>query len=603
MGEARGGAPWHDRWYCGPPGDRRAYVVDDIRSMRGGQGHVLRAERRTFAGDPVGYEGPVSLKVSSEVLDPGQVARMRERWEALAGLDHPNLARPVELFLGPGLFRTEPPPGGDEDVLYISAAWVDGRGLRGAAPLAPGEAIALAGDLAAGVAELHAQGILHRDIHPGNVILGADGRAVLIDFGSSRPDDGTATATVAGALGFIAPEMLTGAGSTAADRWGLGMVTIFALLGHPRGTTTRPALEAELAAALDGVADRRGAVRLLMAMVDDDPDARPPDARRWARDLEACLTQRRGRPVAAVAGAAVAVVLAATAVGAWTLADDEEPRAEDAAPATPDPLPCTPATAAPPGAGASPALTAAVASLAPDACVGGTPELFVEARVQPLADEEGNPDGAVVLAPSGMAVRLNFAMWASYREMAGRATPTNAANYGGYPTQVTIGDEGTVTVTLDGGGMLVGRRTDTQIFWLPPQVLPLWNAHGGLDGDLGYPTTNPHFLGGRLELDFEGGYMEADAADFAALLVGAATVEDAVVVDDPDHPLEGVDVTEHIVRQRTGTAWWVDDEGVRHWIATGDDWNCLGGDDAVAASDVPGWAVATLPLGEVATCE
>src|SRR5262245_16642355 len=109
--------------------------------MRGGQGHVLRAERRTFAGDPVGYEGPVSLKVSSEVLDPGQVARMRERWEALAGLDHPNLARPVELFLGPGLFRTDRPPGGDEDVLYISAAWVDGAGLRGAAPLAPGEAI------------------------------------------------------------------------------------------------------------------------------------------------------------------------------------------------------------------------------------------------------------------------------------------------------------------------------------------------------------------------------------------------------------------------------------------------------------------------------
>ncbi|HZM29392.1 MAG TPA: protein kinase [Acidimicrobiales bacterium] len=515
MGEAGGGAEPRDLWYCGPPGDRRAYVVDDIRAMRGGQGHVLRAERRTFAGDRAGYEGPVSLKVSSEVLDPGQVGRMRERWEALAGIDHPNLARPVELFLGPGLFRTGPPPGGDEDVLYISAAWVDGRGLRGAAPLAPGEAIALAGDLAAGVAELHAQGILHRDIHPGNVILGPDGRAVLIDFGSSRPDDGTATVTVAGALGFIAPEMLNGAGSTAVDRWGLGMVTIFALLGHPRGTTTRPALEAELAAALDGVADRRGAVRLLMAMIDDDPDARPPDAQRWARDLEGCLTRRSGRPLVAAAGVAVALAVAATAAGAWALTDDE-PRVEDARPEADDPLPCTPATAAPPGAGASPALTEAVARLAPDACMGGTPELFVEARVQPLADDDGSPDGAVVLAPSGAAVRLNFAMWASYREMAGRATPTNAANYGGYPTDVAVDQDGTVTVTLDVGGFLVGRRDDTQIFWLTPQVLPLWNAHGGLDGGLGFPTTNPHFLGGRLELDFEDGYMEAAAADEVA---------------------------------------------------------------------------------------
>jgi Protein kinase domain len=495
VGEAGDGVQPRDRWYCGPPGDRRAYVVDDIRAMRGGQGHVLRAERRTFAGDPAGYEGPVSLKVSSEVLEPGQVGRMRERWEALAGLDHPNLARPVELFLGPGLFRTDPPPGGDEDVLYISAAWVDGRGLRGAAPLPPGDAIALAGDLAAGVAELHAQGILHRDIHPGNVILGADGRAVLIDFGSSRPDDGTATATVAGALGFIAPEMLNGAGSTAADRWGLGMVTIFALLGHPRGTTTRPALEAELAGALGGMADRRGAVRLLMAMIDDDPDARPRDARRWARDLEACLTHRTGRPLVLGAAVGAAVVLAACTAGAVVLTDDDvgggAPREQVVPPAS-EPLPCTPGTAAPPGSGASPALAEAVARLAPDA-------------------------------------------WAQRR----------------------------------------------------PRL----------------PTTNPHFLGGRLHLDFGGGYMEADAADLAALLVGATTVEDAVVVDDRDDQLEGVDVTGHIVRQDTGTAWWVDDEGARHWIATGDDWSCLGGDDAVAANDVHGWAVATLPLGEAATCE
>ena len=268
-----------------------------------------------------------------------------------------------------------------------------------------------------------------------------------------------------------------------------------------------------------------------------------------------------------------------------------------------EPLPCTPATAAPPGSGASPALAEAVARLAPDACVGGTPELFAEAHVQPLAHEHGQPDGAVVVAPSGTAVRLNFAMWASYREIAGRATPTNAANYGGYPTDVTIDGDGTVTVSLDAGGVLVGRRDDTQLFWLPPQVLPLWNAHGGLDGDLGFPTTNPHFLGGRLQLDFEGGYMEADAADLAALLVGATSVEDAVVVEDRDDQLEGVDVTGHIVRQDTGTAWWVDDEGARHWIATGDDWNCLGGDDTVAANDVHGWAVATLSLGEAATCE
>ncbi len=140
------------------------------------------------------------------------------------------------------------------------------------------------------------------------------------------------------------------------------------------------------------------------------------------------------------------------------------------------------------------------------------------------------------------------------------------------------------------------------MFWLPAQVLDLWNAHGGAGGDLGYPTSNPHFVGGGLQLHFEGGYMEADAADFPALLLGA-DVDDAVVVTDRDEPLDDVDVTGHIVRQTTGTAWWVDRRGTRHWIATGDSWNCLGGDEAVAADNVPGWAVATLPLGEQARCE
>jgi hypothetical protein len=576
--------------------------------MRGGEGHVLRAERRSFPGDRVRYAGPVSLKICAEEIDAPRVARLRERWDRLAGLDHPHLARVLEVFQGPGLFRTEPPPGGDEDVLYATASWVEGRGLRGMVPLEPEAAFGLAADMAAGIATLHDHGVLHRDIHPGNVVVGDDGRGVLIDFGSSQPDDGHETRTVAGAIGFIAPETANGRATAASDRWGLGMVTVFALLGHPQGTMTDDALLAELAEALAGIADRREALRLLMAMISPTPARRPEDGPRWARDLQACLTHRRRRhPTRLVAGAVAAVGLVAVgAAGLAAFSADPPDDGRDAAAPRPTPAaapPCEPVRAG--ERGTSPELAAAVARVAPGACVGGAAETFGEAQVQPLDDAQGRPGGVVLVSPSGQAVRLSSTMWASYREIAGRATPENAAAYGGYPVAVTragsAADPVAVTIALDQGGLIVGRREDTQMFWLPRQVLELWTAHGGASGDLGMPTSNPHFVGGRLQLDFEHGYMTADSADFGALLLGAPA-DDAVVVADPAEPLRGAAVAGHIVRQATGVAWFVDDDGRRHWIPSGETWDCLGGAGAVAADNLPGWAVATLPLAEAARC-
>jgi hypothetical protein len=610
VGESEGAASPRERWYCGPPNERRAYVVDDIRAMRGGEGHVLRAERRTFPGDPVRYAGPVSLKICSDEVSAERVERLRERWDRLAGIEHPHLAQVLEVFLGPGLFRSEPPSGGDTDVLYATASWVEGRGLRGVAPLDPEGAFAVAAGVAAGLAAVHAHRVLHRDIHPGNVVIGEDGRAVLIDFGSSGPDDGTETGTVAGTVGFIAPESANGVSTAATDRWGLGMLTVFALLGHPQGTMAPGALEDELAAALAGIADRRGALQLLTAMICPHPARRPVDGPRWARDLQACLTIRRRPPrPQLMAAAGAALVLVAAGVAAFAASSEDPPddgrdRAADRTPAATEPAPrCEPVVAG--SRGTSPELAAAVAEEAPGACAGGVAETFGEAQVQPLDDARGRPDGVVLVGPDRPPVRLTRTMWASYREIAGRATPENAATYGGYPVSVTraveTGVPVAVTIALDQGGVIVGRREDTQMFWLPRQVLPLWTAHGGASGDLGMPTSNPYPVGERLQLDFEHGYMTAEAGDISAVLLGAP-VDDAVVVPDPSAPLRGTAVAGHIVRQATGVAWFVDDDGRRHWIATGGTWDCLGGDAAVAADDLPGWAVATLPLGAPARC-
>jgi hypothetical protein len=109
--------------------------------------------------------------------------------------------------------------------------------VRLTGPLPP-EAVA---SLTIGVAEalraVHAAGILHLDVNPANVLLTADGPR-LIDFGLAGTD-GAAPGSVAGAPGYIAPELLTGALATpASDVYALGATLVFAATGSRSGGVT-----------------------------------------------------------------------------------------------------------------------------------------------------------------------------------------------------------------------------------------------------------------------------------------------------------------------------------------------------------------------------
>ncbi len=157
----------------------------------------------------------------------------------------------------------------------------------------------MARDVAAGITTLHANDLVHRDIHPGNVVIDDSGRAVVIDLGSARPDDGGKTTTAAGALGFIAPETTHTAGGPAADRWGLGMITVHALLGHPRGGLAIDSFRSELRNALRDVPRRDQAIDLLCAMNAPEPLDRPAYAVQWADELTACLSPRSSAPAPA----------------------------------------------------------------------------------------------------------------------------------------------------------------------------------------------------------------------------------------------------------------------------------------------------------------
>jgi hypothetical protein len=166
-------------------------------------------------------------------------------------------------------------------------------------------------------------------------------------------------------------------------------------------------------------------------------------------------------------------------------------------------------------------------------------------------------------------------------------------------------DPDAVAIRLDNGGLLIGPRADTQLFWIPAQGVARWTATGGLRGDLGFPASNVKVGANDAVLEFEKGEMRVTADRIGPISEGQDAPIDLVVPSDRAGGLDLHAVRGHIIRQWGGTAWWVDGSGVRHWIPDETTWTCLGGDNAVAAGadDVHGWTVWVFPLGRPARCD
>jgi serine/threonine-protein kinase len=191
---------------------------------RGGFGRVLRC-----------YDPVLDRDVAVKVLHPEAAGSsldaeglLREA-RAAARLQHPNIVPVHEV-------------GNHEGACFIVMELIDGETLERAASreaVSPRRAAEIVRDLARAADVVHRAGIVHRDIKPGNVLLGPDGRPRLTDFGLARDSRGETLSRAGewkGTPAYMAPEQLAGDPAKlgpAVDIYALGAVLYRLLAGRP----------------------------------------------------------------------------------------------------------------------------------------------------------------------------------------------------------------------------------------------------------------------------------------------------------------------------------------------------------------------------------
>src|SRR4051812_34680281 len=154
------------------------------------------------------------------------VERFRREASSAAGLQHPNVVAVYDR-------------GAWDDTYYIAMEYLEGRTLKklvlDEAPLAAPRAIDLTTQILRAARFAHKRGIIHRDLKPHNVIIDAEGRAKVTDFGIAKAgaSDMTQTGSIMGTAQYLSPEQAQGhAVSAASDLYSVGIILYEMLTGR-----------------------------------------------------------------------------------------------------------------------------------------------------------------------------------------------------------------------------------------------------------------------------------------------------------------------------------------------------------------------------------
>ena len=209
------------------PEDKDAVVAEDVgpyrllkKIGRGGMGVVYKARHFKLGRNAALKFLPPSLASNDEARE-----RFLQEARAAARLDHSNLCTIYDIG------ETE------RGRLYIAMAYYEGETLKeriARGPLPVEDAVEWTLQIAEGLQEAHAAGILHRDVKPANVMVTHDGEVKILDFGLAKMADVslTKTGTRQGTVAYMSPEQAQGAAmNEQTDVWSLGVVLYEMLTG------------------------------------------------------------------------------------------------------------------------------------------------------------------------------------------------------------------------------------------------------------------------------------------------------------------------------------------------------------------------------------